>query len=81
MASTAPCGAGKSNGAGAPEIEVTPAMIDAGIDAYLAADREFDQPDKVVIEVFQAMTRARHKPMTAAALDRQLVRQSQQWWT
>jgi hypothetical protein len=63
------------------EIDLTPAMIDAGVDAYLALDRGFDQPDKIVMEVFQAMIRARHEPTTAAALDRQLVRQSRQWWT
>lgn len=51
------------------------------LNAYLALDRDFDVPDRIVTEVFQAMIRARHEPTTAAALDRQSVRQSRQWWT
>lgn len=65
----------------APEIEITPAMIAAGVDAYLDCDREFDPPEQVVMEVFRAMLQARHAPTTEAASNRQLVRQSRQWWT
>jgi hypothetical protein len=70
-----------SRGAGAPDVEITPAMIDAGVDAYSAADHGFDQPDSIVMAVFRAMMEARHTPTSAAALERQSIRQSRQWWT
>ena len=64
---------------GAPEI--TAAIIDAGVDALSRLDLEFDQPFMIVREVFQAMMEALHVRPSAAALDRQSERQSQQWWT
>jgi hypothetical protein len=43
--------------AGAPGTEVTPQMIEAGVAAYLACDREFDPVERIVREVFEAMVR------------------------
>lgn len=45
-----------SDVAGAPHI--TPAMMAAGVDALLALDREFDPPEQVVREVYEAMREA-----------------------
>ena len=39
--------------AGLPEI--TPEMVDAGVAALLAIDREWDEPAQIVTEVFEAM--------------------------
>lgn len=33
---------------------VTPAMVEAGIDAYLTSSREFDPPEQVVREIIEA---------------------------
>lgn len=61
--------------AGAPEI--TPAMIDAGIDAYCALDREFDSFERIVRDIYLVMEAARLQPPTCASVSsRQLVRQS-----
>jgi hypothetical protein len=65
-------------GAGAPEV--TSAMIDAGVDAYLALDREFDAAERIVTEVFRAMAEVSQQPTPAAASSRQSVRQSH-WWS
>jgi hypothetical protein len=68
-------------GDGAPDIKITDAMIDAGIDAYLALDREWDLPERIVRDIFEAMLQAslNPPPTTEAALSRRSVRQSH-WW-
>jgi hypothetical protein len=63
--------------AGAPEV--TPAMIQAGVDAYLACDRDFDLPERIVTDVFRAMAEAAREPIAASALCPQSARQSH-WW-
>jgi hypothetical protein len=45
--------------AGAPEIEITPAMIEAGVLAWSQGDEEFDSPDVIVSRIFVAILRAR----------------------
>lgn len=50
-------------GTGAPEaeIEITPAMIMAGIAAYCEWDSRFEEADGLVVSIFQAMEKvARH---------------------
>ena len=45
--------------AGAPEIEITPAMMEAGIDAMYAWYASNDPPDWGVRPIYEAMVRAR----------------------
>jgi hypothetical protein len=45
--------------AAAPEIEITPAMIEAGVDAFCGFDRLYDTRAKIVEGVFRAMEAAR----------------------
>jgi hypothetical protein len=49
--------------AGAPgdEIEVTPEMIEAGVDAYIENDRFFHLPEEIVRNIFIAMQRAKRQ--------------------
>jgi hypothetical protein len=58
-------------GAPAEEIEVTPGMIKAGIEAYCLWDRD-DPTEWKVVDIFMEMERARHEaradPMIASAL-------------
>lgn len=42
-----------------PEIEITPKMIEAGVDELWGFDREYDDPREVAVKIFLAMTRAR----------------------
>ena len=44
--------------AGAPEIQITQAMIHAGIEKFSRLDREWDSADQIVREVFLAMASA-----------------------
>lgn len=71
--------------AGAPdqlgEFEITPAMVEAGLDAYRALDREFDTDERIVSEIFGAMAGARHKPSRQVSSDRQSAPQSHWWLT
>jgi hypothetical protein len=48
----------RKGGDGAPGVELTPAMIEAGVEAYRACDRDYDPDERVVSEVFQAMAAA-----------------------
>jgi hypothetical protein len=48
--------------AAAPEIEVTPAMIEAGVEAFCAFDRFYDTRAEIVAGVFRAMEAARSSP-------------------
>jgi len=41
------------------EIEVTPEMIEAGLDAYWNLDREADLDERIVSEIFRTMILAR----------------------
>lgn len=61
------------------EIEITPQMIEAGVDAYRETDREFDTDEQIVRQVFQAMVDSARKPSCEAALDRQSS-QISRWW-
>jgi hypothetical protein len=68
------------SGAGAPEIEITPQMINAGIDAYHQLDRDFDADARIVADIYRAMASAAKQPPThAASLGRQSIEQSR-WW-
>jgi hypothetical protein len=48
--------------AGAPEIEVTPAMIDAGADILSFYEPETDRLSETVTQIFRAMLEARFLP-------------------
>jgi hypothetical protein len=61
------------------KIEITPEMIEAAVDAYRARDREFDQDDMIVTQVFQAMAMASRRPRRAGASGCRLIPQSH-WW-
>ena len=52
------------------EIEVTPAMIEAGQAAYYAADRRFDGVDEIVREIYCAMRAATMAPLPPQECDR-----------
>ncbi len=43
----------------APEIEITPAMMAAGVDAYRGLGRDEDPWEQVVREIYEAMVVAR----------------------
>lgn len=43
-----------------PEIEITEAMIEAGLGPLLRFSRERDLPEESVVEIFRAMLFARH---------------------
>ena len=47
--------------AGAPEadIEITPAMIEAGLEARASWDSRFEEIEGLVIEIYEAMERAK----------------------
>jgi hypothetical protein len=46
-----------STGTGAPEeIEVTPAMIEAGLEAFAGYSPRFDSREEMVVSVYRAMT-------------------------
>jgi hypothetical protein len=68
------------SGAGAPEIEITPQMIDAGIEAYHQLDRDFDADSRVVSDIYRAMSLASKLPKHAASLDRRSSERSH-WWS
>lgn len=44
--------------AGAPEIEVTPAMIEAGVLAWSEGDAEFEPVSEIVLRVYRSMRNA-----------------------
>ena len=44
--------------AGAPEIQITPAMIDAGIEKLSRLDLTWDSAEQIVREVYEAMAAA-----------------------
>jgi hypothetical protein len=56
---TAPCDSAELRGAGAPEIEITSAMMEAGIDAMYAWYASNDPPEHGVRPIYEAMVRAR----------------------
>ena len=41
-------------------IEITPAMVETGVKAYLDADRMDDPPEQVIREIYEAMEWARN---------------------
>jgi len=41
-----------------PEIEITPAMLKAGVSAFVAYDARFEGPQEAVAEIYTAMRRA-----------------------
>lgn len=59
--------------------EITPAMIAAGIEAYLACDREFEPYEKIITDVFRSMVEARREQTPAVSSDPQL-RSVSHWW-
>ncbi len=52
---------GDSRGSCAPENEITLAMVDAGVRAYLDWDYDKEEPELLVVSVFSAMSQARSK--------------------
>ena len=42
-------------GAGAPGVEITPAMLDAGIEAMAMFERDYEIRSEIIVAVFQAM--------------------------
>lgn len=44
------------------EIEVTPAMIEAGVDELLLYDGDHDRPEFRVCAIYEAMLRAKSSP-------------------
>jgi hypothetical protein len=62
----------------AADIDITPVMIDAGIDAYRACDREFDPDSQIVSDIYRAMKQAASaQPQNSArSLSRQSVERS-----
>lgn len=55
---TAPCSLVVPHGAGAPEIEITPAMMEAGIEAMYAWYSSNDPPEWGVRPIYEAMLKA-----------------------
>lgn len=49
----------KAPKAGAPEIEVTPAMIEAGVKAFYAYDSRFEAEEAGVARIYRAMCLAK----------------------
>ena len=45
--------------AGAPESEITPEMINAGVRALLEFDRRFEEEADAVVNIFRAMSEAK----------------------
>lgn len=41
--------------AGAPEIEITPAMIEGGLTAYYKRNRDIESDEEIVARIFAAM--------------------------
>jgi hypothetical protein len=44
--------------AGAPEVEITPAMIEAGVDCFYSHDPRIDSIEEILPSIFRAMTAA-----------------------
>jgi hypothetical protein len=66
---------------GDPETVVTPAMIAAGIDAYMVLDHEFDALERIVMDIYEAMEAARRSPKSSVSSDRRLTPISAWWQT
>jgi hypothetical protein len=62
-------------------LELTPEMIEAGIDAYSRLDREFDSTERIVTDVFLAMVEAARLPRCVVSSDRQRAPISPWWQT
>ena len=56
----------------ADDIEVTPEMVSAGVDAYLECDREHDPWEQIVSQVYSAMAIRVPRPKPEASSGRQL---------
>jgi hypothetical protein len=50
--------------AGAPEIEITPAMIAAGVSAFLDYDSRFEGEAEAVADIYRAMVTVGRRPST-----------------
>ena len=57
----------------------TPVMIDAGVSAYLALDREWDSLERIVTDVYEAMVLAARQSNLEVCQDRPVRKQSH-WW-
>lgn len=66
--------------AGAPEMEITPAMIVAGVRVYARADHEFDPVERIILEIFQEMKKA-SLPTGATAPSPRSTSQCRPWWS
>lgn len=71
---------GQPEGAGAPVVILTPAMVQAGVDAYRECDRDFDSDERVVTEVFQAVLESACGRKIVVSLGPESSAQSQ-WWS
>jgi hypothetical protein len=51
---------------GAPEVEITAAMLRAGVREFCAYDPDLERPADIVPEIFKAMLRARSSVVEAS---------------
>ena len=49
------------------DVEITPVMIEAGLEAYWEHDREHDSSQDIVCDVFRAMSSAANGPTSEAS--------------
>lgn len=61
-----PASSAMAEGTGAPEIEVTPAMFEAGLAAYFDEEGRFSDLSDLLERIFRAMMKARLAPSSAA---------------
>jgi hypothetical protein len=54
------------------EIEVTPEMIEAGINAYCEWDSRFEETEGLVWQIYEAMELARREPSRVAPRSTQM---------
>lgn len=65
--------------AGAPEIKLTDAMIEAGVAVLRASDRDYDADEVIAVRLFEAMAGAARLPICEASENlRSIVRSH--WW-
>jgi hypothetical protein len=65
-ASAVALAAGTEAGAPEPEIEITPAMVEAGAEALASVNLEFEMIEEAAIRIYCAMERARAGDRSAA---------------
>jgi hypothetical protein len=53
------CARAENNPREEKSVEVTDAMIKAGVEEYASSDWKYDPPEKLVVNMYRAMARAR----------------------